>query len=202
MKKIFTILFICFSLSVFGQGVLISYGNDLIEDSSFLVGGTYDTISVESTIPVPNTGASGTSDWNDTDLDGMPDYFTSIVNPGTDITTVESSVLGFTGNVVKIANSGSDIVESIDVAIDPTETYYLRVKGQCILGTNSQISATGVDFGSTLIFTNGEGVQVLESEPRVWGSTSTKINLVIFSGAQGYFDEIEIVSGEERIIIY
>jgi hypothetical protein len=163
---------------------IISRGKELV----FLLTGTALTdnalrqTQVEVTFPVPNSGGGGTTDWVDTNLDGLADYYTlSVATP----TLVTGN--GFTGRAQRF-DINTPLVDNLlsDDFDLPYGKYKLRMKYRSSVTLGFTFQLNGVNYNPPLNI--GDAVEV-ESPQFNWGGGDFQLNmLMINTGTANYFE--------------
>ena len=96
------------------------------------------------TIPIPNSGGNGTTDWVDTNTDGLADDWTKSASQSTAIVTGN----GFTGNAQQISGAAGEYIYSDPVSVVLNNDYTLSFKYRASVAGNLY---SVYEFGGGLI---------------------------------------------------
>jgi hypothetical protein len=153
----------------------------LVGSGSFKAGEEIIT-EVEVSTPILNAGASGTTDWVDTDMNGLADNMNTTESPS----SVTYSIItgsGFTGNAQRF---DINITTQVDFRTDPFslingETYMIRFKYRTD-STNMQVSLRNA---STFVTKAGSGILATNTGNAVEYTTSTFV-----AGSENYIIQV------------
>jgi hypothetical protein len=137
---------------------------------------------VEGSTPILNAGASGTTDWVDTDMNGLADNMNTTESPS----SVTYSIItgsGFTGNAQRF---DINVTTQVDFRTDPFslingETYMIRFKYRTD-STNMQVSLRNA---STFVTKAGSGILATNTGNAVEYTTSTFV-----AGSENYIIQV------------